>query len=126
MSHTFDSSLANIVNGKWCPTCKNKTEKLVLEFIQNLFSKKNVKHQFKHEKLKNILFYHLIYVSYHIKIIIEVDGGQHFFDVSYFISDALEQCERDCNKMKIIFEEGYCNPYSAKRYMVTKNTGRNA
>ena len=90
----------------WCPTCKNKTEKLVLEFLQTLFSKQDVKHQFKHEKVRNIreLPFDICILPH--KIII-VDGEQHFFDVSYFRSHAVEQCERDCNKMKIIFEEGY-------------------
>jgi very-short-patch-repair endonuclease len=107
--HTFDSSLCDIVSkGNWCPICKNKTEKVVLEFLQNQFSKKDVKHQFKHEKVKNIreLPFDICILPH--KIIIEVDGEQHFFDVSHFKSHAVEQCERDCNKMKIIFEEGYC------------------
>jgi Zn finger protein HypA/HybF involved in hydrogenase expression len=38
--HPFKTALNDIVNGSWCPTCKNKTEKLVLEFVQNLFLKK--------------------------------------------------------------------------------------
>jgi very-short-patch-repair endonuclease len=106
--HSFDSSLANIVSGgNWCPTCKNKTEKLVLEFLQTLFSKKDVKHQFKHEKVKNILFLPFDICILPHQIIIEVDGMQHFHNVSHFRSHAVEQCERDCNKMKIIFEEGY-------------------
>ena len=106
--HSFESAIFNIVKGKWCPTCKNKTEQLVLEFLQTVFSKKDVKHQFKHEKVKNIreLPFDICILPH--QIIIEVDGGQHFFDVSYFRSHAVEQCERDCNKMKIIFEEGYC------------------
>ena len=105
--HDFSSTLDHVVNGRWCPTCKNKTEKLVLEFIQNLFSKKDVKHQFKHEKVRNIreLPFDICILPH--KIIIEVDGEQHFHNVSHFRSDALEQFERDCNKMKIIFEEGY-------------------
>ena len=105
--HTFDSSLANIVNGKWCPTCKNKTEKLVLEFLQNKFSKKDVKHQFKHEKVKNIreLPFDICLLPH--KIIIEVDGMQHFKNHCHFKSHAVEQCERDCGKMTTILEEGY-------------------
>ena len=103
----FDSALNNIVSGSWCPKCKNKTEKLVLEFLQNKFSKKDVKQRFTHEKVRNIrdLPFDICILSH--QIIIEVDGRQHFHNVSYFRSDALEQCERDCNKMKIIFEEGY-------------------
>lgn len=105
--HTFDNTLNSIVQGRWCPTCKNKTEKLVFEFLQTLFSKKDVKHQFKHEKVKNIreLPFDICILPH--QIIIEVDGRQHFQNVSQFKSNAVEQCERDCNKMKIIFEEGY-------------------
>ena len=105
--HPFNCSLNNIVKGRWCPTCKNKTEKLVLEFIQNLFSKKDVKRRFTHEKVKNIreLPFDICILPH--QIIIEVDGTQHFKNHCHFKSNAVEQCERDCNKMKIIFEEGY-------------------
>lgn len=103
---TFKSKVANIANGRWCPTCKNKTEKLVLEFLQNKFSK-DVKHQFKHEKVRNIreLPFDICILPH--KIIIEVDGMQHFKDIPHFKSNAMKQCEQDCKKMKIIFEEGY-------------------
>ena len=103
----FSSALCNVVTGSWCPTCKNKTEKLVLEFLQNKFSKKDVKRQFKHEKVKNIreLPFDICLLPH--KIIIEVDGMQHFKNHCHFKSHAVEQCERDCKKMKIIFEEGY-------------------
>jgi very-short-patch-repair endonuclease len=106
--HPFKSALHNIVKGNWCPTCKNKTEKLVLEFVQNLYSKKDVKRQFKHKKVRNIreLPFDICILPH--KIIIEVDGRQHFENVSFFgNSNAKNQCERDCEKMKIIFEEGY-------------------
>ena len=66
-----------------------------------------MKHQFKHEKVRNIRELLIDICILPHKIIIEVDGEQHFFDVSHFRSYAVEQCERDCNKMKIIFEEGY-------------------
>jgi len=103
----FSSALCDVVTGSWCPTCKNKTEKLVLEFLQNKFSKKDVKRQFKHEKVKNIreLPFDICLLPH--KIIIEVDGMQHFKNHCHFKSHAVEQCERDCKKMKIIFEEGY-------------------
>ena len=40
--HPFNGKLSNIVSGgNQCPTCKNKTEKLVLEFLQTLFSKQD-------------------------------------------------------------------------------------
>ncbi len=104
---TFKSRVADIANGHWCPTCKNKTEKLVLEFLQNKFSKKDVKQRFIHEKVRNIRYLPFdICILLH-KIIIEVDGKQHFKDISYFKSNAVEQCEQDCNKMKIILKEGY-------------------
>ena len=78
-----------------------------MEFVQNLYSKKDVKRQFKHEKVRNILElpFDICIISH--KIIIEVDGGQHFKDVSHFDSKAKNQCQRDCEKMRIIFEEGY-------------------
>ena len=105
--HTFDSALNNIVKGNWCPTCKNKTEKLVFEFLQTLFLKEDVKRRFTHEKVRNNrdLPFDICILSH--QIIIEVDGIQHFLNVSHFKSNAVEQCERDCKKMKIIFEEGY-------------------
>lgn len=104
---TFDSLLTNIVKGQWCPTCKNKTEKLVLDILQNKFSKKDVKRRFTHEKVRNIRHLPFDICILLRKIIIEVDGQQHFKDISYFKSNAVEQCEQDCKKMKIISEEGY-------------------
>ena len=104
---TFKSRIADIAKGQWCPTCKNKTEKLVLGFLQTLFSKKDVKQRFTHEKVRNIRDLPFdICILLH-KIIIEVDGRQHFKDISYFKSNAVKQCEQDCKKMKIIFKEGY-------------------
>ena len=62
---------------------------------------------FRSEKVKNIreLPFDICILPH--QIIIEVDGRQHFQNVSQFKSNAVEQCERDCKKMKIIFKEGY-------------------
>lgn len=105
--HEFKSILSNIVKGQWCPFCKNKTEQKLLESLQIDYP--HIQHQFKVDWCKNELTNkHLPFdfVLENEKIIIELDGRQHFEQVSNW-STPEEQYERDSYKMKCANENGY-------------------
>ena len=87
--------------GSGCPTCKNKTEKLVVDFLEN--KNINFKHQFK--LLNDTKRYDILCVDY--KTIIEIDGRQHFENVHLFKSTAKENQENDKNKMMKAMKEEY-------------------
>ena len=107
--HDFDSALNNINGGKWCPICKNKTERKLYNFLIEKFSKEKVQREAKFkwcnnpETNKQLPFDFLIE---ELKIIIELDGAQHFRQVSNWKSPEITQ-ERDKYKMTQANEQGY-------------------
>jgi len=106
-NHDFNTQLNNVTNGHWCPTCKNKTEKKLYEFLLTIYPE--VKHQFRPDWCKNpktgrhLPFDFVIQI---LKIIIELDGAQHFKQVRNWKSPE-EQQSRDLYKMKKSNENGY-------------------
>ncbi len=106
--HEFEKRLGNIVSQNcWCPYCKNKTEQKLFEILQVDFP--DLKHQFKEDWCKNPLTNkHLPFdfVLEKEKIIIELDGRQHFEQVSNW-STPEEQYERDTYKMECANQNGY-------------------
>jgi very-short-patch-repair endonuclease len=73
----------DISKGSWCPVCKNKTEKKVYEFLKNEYAL--IKNQAKFDWCKKIetnyyLLFDILINDYNI--IIEIDGEQHFKQVS--------------------------------------------
>lgn len=102
----FETTCAHIVEGKWCPTCKNKTEKKLLKWLSINYE---VTYQNKYEWCKNIetnryLFFDFVIEEY--KIIIELDGMQHLKQVWNW-SNPEEIQNRDTYKMKKANENGY-------------------
>ena len=103
-SHTFNSALGSISNGGWCPVCVNKTEKKVFDWLKNKYE--NVEPQKKYDWCKNIneLPYDFVLEDY--KIIIELDGPQHFKQVSNWLDPNLTH-KIDLDKMKCANDHGY-------------------
>jgi very-short-patch-repair endonuclease len=102
--HTFDSALSNINNGQWCPHCVNKTETKLYENISQIYP--TLQRQFKQDWCKKIK--HLPYdfcIPEH-KIIIELDGRQHFQQVSNWCSPD-EQFENDKFKEECANQNDY-------------------
>lgn len=102
----FRSIVGNIATGHWCPKCKNKTEKQLFIKLQTKFE---VQHQFRPKWLKNPqtgrqLSYD--FVIHHCKIIIELDGEQHFVQVSNWGTLAYTHY-LDMLKMKLANKNGY-------------------
>jgi very-short-patch-repair endonuclease len=89
-----------------CPYCSNKSEKKLLEYLDVTY---NVKTQFKQDWCKNdatnkLLPYDFLLTDY--KLIIELDGPQHFKKISNW-QDFKDTQDRDIYKMKCANENKY-------------------
>ena len=107
-SHQFNSILNNITGvNSWCPICVNKTEKKIYE--QLLQSYPNIISQFRADWCKNQITSRILpfdFVLEEQKIIIELDGPQHFIQVGNWKTPE-EQFENDQYKEKCANENGY-------------------
>jgi very-short-patch-repair endonuclease len=105
--HIFDCSLNCILRNIWCPLCVNKTEEKLFQVL--IINYPNIKHQFKANWCKNPITNQYLpfdFVLQTEKIIIELDGTQHFKQVSNWRSPE-EQYERDSYKMECANNNGY-------------------
>jgi very-short-patch-repair endonuclease len=102
--HIFESNLGNINSGSWCPFCVNKTETKLYELLTQIYT--NFERQFKVDWCKKINYLPFDFVLEEYKIIIELDGEQHFIQVSNWSSPE-EQLKNDLYKMKCANENGY-------------------
>ena len=75
----FESVLYNVKSGYWCPFCINKTETKFYKIIKKLFP--SIIYQFKAEWCKNKTFLPFDFCIPEHKIIIEIDGPQHFTQI---------------------------------------------
>ncbi len=101
---TFNMSLYNIKIGCWCPRCMNKTEQKMFEILSPLYP--NLIQQFKQEWCRNILPLSFDFCIPDKKIIIELDGQQHFEQVRNWPSPEEAIC-RDKHKQKCANDNGY-------------------
>ena len=106
--HEFESALSNITGlNSWCPICVNKTEKKIYE--QLLQSYPNIISQFRADWCKSQITSRILpfdFVLEEQKVIIELDGPQHFIQVSNWKTPE-EQFENDQYKEKCANENGY-------------------
>jgi very-short-patch-repair endonuclease len=93
----FDSALSNVIQNKWCPYCVNKTEQKLYDNLQLIYPE--LQQQYKIEWCKNKTYLPFDFVLESCKIIIELDGIQHFKQVSNWTSPEKTQ-ENDKYKMK--------------------------
>ena len=85
--------------------CRNKTEGKFYEWLCHMFPNANVYKQFRGPKLKgHTHFDFLITFPDDLKVIIELDGIQHFWVNSKFYN--FEGCERDVQKEKWAITNG--------------------
>ena len=87
-----------------CPNCINKTEFKFFTKIKDFFPQ--IKRQFKVEWCKNKLYLPFDFCIEEDKIIIEIDGQQHFKQISNWTSPEI-QIERDIYKIKCANENGF-------------------
>jgi very-short-patch-repair endonuclease/DNA-directed RNA polymerase subunit RPC12/RpoP len=102
----FASRLAGVRQGRWCSFCKNKTERKLLEYLRTYYP--DVIHQFRPKwaisPLKKNMAYDFCIEE--LKIIIELDGPQHFIQVSNWDTPEKTQ-ERDDFKNRLAVYNGY-------------------
>jgi very-short-patch-repair endonuclease len=106
--HEFESNLNNISGlNRWCPICVNKTEKKLYEQLLQIYP--NIIHKFNRDWCKNPntnSYLPFDFVLEDQKIIIELDGIQHFVQVSNWNSPE-EQFKNDQYKEKCANDNGY-------------------
>ena len=103
--HEFESKLDNINKNRWCPICKNKTEKLIYEFL--LLNYNSTIHQYKPNWCKNTKTgRHLPFDIFirSLNIIIEVDGIQHFKFIKHFQNNVQNNVDRDIYKSSLALQ----------------------
>jgi very-short-patch-repair endonuclease len=97
--HTYHQTPHSKTNGAGCPTCKNKTERKVADYLKQIIVKFIKEFKFNDKKR-----YDFCIPEY--KLIIEVDGDQHFRQVSNW-NCPIQTLETDIQKTKIALENGY-------------------
>jgi very-short-patch-repair endonuclease len=93
-----------VCNNRWCNICTNKTEKKLYEYLKPIYP--TIIKEFKQDWCKNINCLPFDFCIPEYKIIIELDGRQHFVQVSTWKSPE-EQQITDNFKMEKANENGY-------------------
>jgi very-short-patch-repair endonuclease len=103
----FQTSLSDITKGVWCSFCVNKTEKILSDKLKEKYN--TLESQFRVEWCKNIKTNRYLPFDFVIeerKIIIELDGKQHFEQISNWLSPK-ETRINDLYKMNCANENGF-------------------
>ena len=102
----FPKTISSITGGKngWCPHCVNKSEGKLFTQLQTVYSSLII--QFKQEWCKRITYLPFDFCIPEYKIIIELDGIQHFKQVSNWSSPE-EQFDNDKYKEKCANDNEY-------------------
>lgn len=101
---TFPSPLSAITNNVWCPFCVNKTELILYNKLIEYYP--TLKRQYKVDWCKNIKYLPFDFVIEERKIIIELDGKQHFEQIGNWLSPE-ETRKNDIFKMKCANENEF-------------------
>lgn len=106
LTHEWKTVISNrCLSGNGCPFCKNKTETKLLNFLKKHYS--DIYTELKIDSCKNILHLPFDFCIPSLKIIIELDGRQHFKHIKLFKNNVEESIQRDIYKMKQAEAEGY-------------------
>lgn len=107
-SCTFKTILSDITRGVWCSLCYNKTESYVYgKLCENFF---NITQQFRANWCRSIQTNKILPFDFLLeneRIIIEIDGPQHFRQVWNWQSPEVNRAN-DLYKMKCANENGFC------------------
>ncbi len=102
----YEATPDNIEGGSWCYCVKKKTEIKLFSHLQN-----NYDFQISRQKAfpwcKNIKSLIFDFVIEDLKIIIELDGNQHFLPIKFFNCDPFTNQTNDKYKMKCANNNGY-------------------
>jgi very-short-patch-repair endonuclease len=105
--HAFESTLSHVSNGTWCTYCHLKTETKLYDYLVSHFPV--IQRQFNpdwciNSKTGRYLPFDFVIDQFHL--IIELDGGQHFDQVSNWDSPLNTQT-KDKYKMYCAWNNGY-------------------
>jgi very-short-patch-repair endonuclease len=103
----FESKMYNVLTGYWCPYCKNKTEAKLLEFIKSNYKYYKTQMRFdwcRYSQTNNIMPFDFGLTDK--KILIELDGEQHFNQVSNWDSPESVQ-SKDIEKINALIKNSY-------------------
>jgi len=109
-NNEFPISPNNYLRGKGCPNCINKTETKLYEKLRckyNDLVTKNKSYEWCRNTKKTNCYLPFDFCIEIYKIIIELDGLQHFKKVNHFRKTPEEQRERDLYKQKCANDNGY-------------------
>ena len=118
--HDFDIQLNNVTNGQWCPSCVNKTETHVFETLRDKgydVGKKSDREMFKTKYRYDIIIDDK-------KVIVEVDGPQHFKQVSNWCSHE-ETYKTDIYKEELAHKNGYRVVRISQEYVWYRQIAKN-
>jgi very-short-patch-repair endonuclease len=100
----FESKLCHITDGSWCPKCRYKTEDKLNKLLFETYPL--LKYQYKVDWCKDKKHLPFDFAIEERKIIIELDGEQHWKQVAKWKSPEHNK-ERDSYKMKCANENGF-------------------
>jgi very-short-patch-repair endonuclease len=101
---SFETQLSSVTNGVWCSFCINKTEQILFDKLKKEYY--TLERQYKVDWCKNIKHLPFDFVIEERKIIIELDGKQHFEQIGKWLSPEKTR-KNDVYKMKCANENGF-------------------
>ncbi len=103
-NNDFESKICHVTDGSWCPNCKYKTEDKLHAILKENYP--SIKSQYKVDWCKDKKHLPFDFVLEDMKIIIELDGPQHFEQIGNW--KTLEHTKtRDLYKMHCANENGF-------------------
>jgi len=100
----FSCQLSDITKGVWCSFCVNKSEQILFNKLKEEYN--TLKRQYKVDWCKNIKHLPFDFVIEDKKIIIELDGKQHFEQIGNWLSPE-ETRKNDLYKMVCANKNGF-------------------
>jgi very-short-patch-repair endonuclease len=104
----FIIALKEVNKGSWCSLCKYKTEKIIYDFL--LINSFNVKKEATFNWCKNVdtnKNYKFDFYIEEYKLIIELDGIQHFQNIKHWKNDYIKNQKDDKFKIKCAIDNGF-------------------
>lgn len=104
-NHEFEVSPHKHYGSLGCPLCNNSSESLLYDKIIDYYN--NINREYLFKNIAEIKTYPFDFLLDEYKIIIELDGKQHFEYVEFFKSDVVERQRIDFLKMMFAMKNGY-------------------
>lgn len=109
-NHEFQMKVSSVSHkGNWCGNCKHKTEKKIFDWLRQCYPVFDIKRQVNFDWCKNSntkKYFPFDFYIEDLKLIIEIDGDQHFKQVSNWTSFEKNQ-EHDIYKMNCVIANDF-------------------